>query len=160
MAGRVYYATLDALSVAVVTDLFYISAPTDAVVYVEEVKITQEASEASEQLPLFLFRTTTNQDAVGTANTPNPREVGDPAFGGIVRTNIAGGSLSAETTPLGPREGQNELNGWHLVGSYDEPLAILSPVAATAGRLVIKLDAAPTAAILINGWVKLREIGG
>lgn len=157
--GRVYIAMIDAVSVSAVADLFWISCPTDSVVYIEEVCITQDTSETSEQLPLNMFRTTTDNAANGTSNTPNPLEVGSPAYGGTVRTNITGGSLSAETTPI-IREAQNVLNGWHWKGSYEDPLLILTPAAATAGRVAIKLDAAPAAAIPISGWVRIREIGG
>lgn len=157
--GRTYYAHIDAVAVSAVADLFWFSCPTDAVVYLEEVCITQDASETSEQLPLRIFRTTTDNAANGSANTPNPIQVGDPAYGGTVRTNITGGSLSAETTPL-MSESQNILNGWHLKGSYEDPLVVLTPAAATAGRCAIKLDAAPGASINVSGYIKLREIGG
>ena len=159
MPGRVYYASIDAVAVTAVVDLFFIAAPSDAVVYIEEVSITQDTIETSEQQPLMLFRTTTDNSAVGTANTPNPKEVGDPAFGGTVRTNITGASLSAETTPS-RRESQNILNGWHWLGSYEEPLLILSPTAGTAGRASIKVDVAPAASTSYSGYVKIREIGG
>src|SRR3990170_9110579 len=85
--GRIYTAVMDAQAVAAVCELFYIAAPTDAVVVIHEVKITQDASETSEQLPLNIFRTATDQSAKGSANTPNPHQIGDPAFGGVVRTN-------------------------------------------------------------------------
>lgn len=157
--GRVYYAYIEAIAVSAVADLFWIGCPTDAVTYIEEIVVTQDASETSEQLPLRVFRTTTDNSAVGTANTPAPVQVGDPAYGGTVRTNITGGSLSAKTTSLFG-EGQNILNGWHYKGSYEEPLVVLTPAAGTAGRCAIRIDAAPGAAINITGWVKLREIGG
>lgn len=157
--GRRYIASIDAVTVSAVCDLFWIAAPTDAVVYVEEVVISQDTSETSEQLPLMLFRTTTDNSAAGTSNTPNPVEVGDPAYGGTVRTNITGASLAAETTPS-RREAQNILNGWVWKGTYEEPLLVLSPTAGTAGRAVVKLDAAPSAAITVSGYVVLREIGG
>lgn len=157
--GRVYFAMIDAVSVSAVCDLFWISCPTDSVVFIEEVKITQDTSETSEQLPLNVFRTTTDNSAQGSANTPAPQEVGSPAYGGTVRTNITGASLAAETTPV-LRESQNILNGWHLKGTYEEPLLVMTPAAGTAGRAAVKIDAAPGAAITVSGWVRLREIGG
>jgi hypothetical protein len=159
MPGRVYYDVLDAVSVAAITDLWYVAAPTDAVVYVEEVILTQDTSEASEQLPLMLFRTGTDNAAAGTGKTPNPEEVGDPAFGGVVRTLITAGNLATVTTRI-RREAQNIANGWFWKGSYEEPLVILSPTAGAAGRAVVKLDAAPGTALIVSGTLKLREIGG
>jgi hypothetical protein len=157
--GRVYYAHIDGVAVSAVADLFWFSCPTDAVVFLEEICITQDASETSEQLPLRLFRTTTDNAANGTGVTPAPLNVGDAAYGGTVRSNITGGSLSAETTPI-LSESQNILNGWHLKGSYEDPILVMTPAAATAGRAAIKLDAAPGASINVSGYIKLREIGG
>jgi len=36
----------------------------------------------------------------------------------------------------------------------------MTPAAATAGRAAVKLDAAPSAAISISGYMIFREIGG
>lgn len=157
--GRTYYAHIEGVAISAAADLFWFSCPTDAVVFLEEVCITQDASETSEQLPLRVFRTTTDNSANGTGVTPNPISVGDPAYGGVVRSNITGGLLSAKTTSL-LSESQNILNGWHLKGSYEDPLVVLTPAAATAGRCAIKLDAAPGASINVSGYIKLREIGG
>lgn len=157
-AGRRYVAIIDAVSISAAREIFFIAAPTDSVVYIEEVCVTQEAQETSEQLPLMLYRTTTDSSAAGSANTPNPIEIGDPAFGGTVRTDIATGT-SAETTQI-RREAQNLLNGWLWKGSYEEPLLILSPTAGTASRAVVRLDTAPAAAITVSAYMIFREIGG
>jgi len=156
--GRLYYSQIDAISVSAVADLWWVGSPTDAITVIEEIFVSQDASETSEQLPLRMFRTTTDNAAVGTANTPNPAEVGTPAYGGTVRTNITGASLAAETTPL-PSISQNILNGWHWLPTPGHVI-VLSPVAGTAGRFVVKLDAVPGAALTISGYVALREIGG
>jgi hypothetical protein len=157
--GRIYTAVLDALSVSAVCELFFIAAPTDAVVVIHEVVVTQDTSETSEQLPLNIFRTATNQSAKGTANTPAPHQVGHPAFGGVVRTNIlAAETLATETTMLF-RQSQNQLNGWHILWT-PETRPVLSPTAGVAAYLVIKLDVAPSAAIPISGYVTFEEIGG
>ena len=159
MPGRVYEITVDAIAVSAVADIIWLSCPTDSVVYIEEIIVTQEASELSEQMPLFLFRTTTDNSAAGTSNTPNPTEVGDPAYGGVVRHNIVGGSLSAETTPI-RRQSQNQLNGWHWKGSELDPILIMTPAAATAGRAALKLDVAPSTGITMDAYMRIREIGG
>ncbi len=136
--GRMYTASLDALSVAAVCELFFLAAPSDAVVEIHEIVITQDTSETSEQLPLNVFRTATNQSAKGASNAPAPLEVGDPAFGGTVRTNIlTAETFAAETTML-MRQAQNVLNGWHILPTPETRIR-LSP----GGYLCIKLDAAP-----------------
>jgi hypothetical protein len=159
MAGRMYTAVIDATSVAAVCEIFFIGAPTDAVVVIHQIVITQDTSETSEQLPLNVFRTATNQSAKGTANTPAPLNVGDAAFGGVVRTNIlTAETLATETTMLF-RQSQNQLNGWNLLFT-PETRPILSPTAGSAAYMCIKLDAAPSASIPISGYILFEEIGG
>jgi hypothetical protein len=67
-----YTAVIDATAVAAVCEIFYIKSPADAVTRIHEIFISQDTSETSEQLPLNIFRTATDQAAKGTANTPNP----------------------------------------------------------------------------------------
>jgi len=157
--GRIYTAVIDATAVAAVCEIFFIAAPTDSVVVIHEIVITQDTSETSEQLPLNIFRTATDQAAKGTANTPNPHQSGDPAFGGVVRTNILTAETFATETTLLQRQSQNQLNGWHILPT-PETRIVLSPTAGVAARLVIKLDAAPSASIPISGYVVFEEIGG
>lgn len=153
--SRMYTAVLDALSVAAVDELFFIAAPADAVVRIHEIVITQDTSETSEQLPLNIFRTATDQSAKGTANTPAPLSAGDAAFGGTVRTNILTAETFATETTMLMRQAQNALNGWHILPTPECRIDI-SPSA----RLVIKLDAAPASALPISGYVIFEEIGG
>lgn len=153
--GRLYSAVMDAQAVAAVCELFFIAAPADACVRVHEIVITQDSSETSEQLPLNVFRTATDQGAKGTANTPAPLSGGDPAFGGTVRTNILTAETFATETTMLLRQSQNVLNGWHILPTPETQI-VLSP----SGRLCIKLDAAPAASIPISGYVVFEEIGG
>jgi hypothetical protein len=157
--GRIYSAVIDGIAVAAVCEIFFIAAPTDSVVVIHEIVITQDTSETSEQLPLNIFRTATNQSAKGTANTPTPHEIGTPAFGGIVRTNILTAETFATETTMIQRQSQNQLNGWHILPT-PETRIVLSPTAGVAAYLVIKLDAAPSASIPISGYVVFEEIGG
>ena len=157
--GRKYACPLDALSVSAVCELWFIAAPTDAVVLIHEIVVPQDTSETSEQLPLNIFRTATDQSAKGAALTPAPLEVGDAAFGGTVRTNILTAETFATETTMLKRQSQNIINGWHYLPTPEDRI-VLSPTAGTAGRLVIKLDAAPAAALVISGWVIIEEIGG
>lgn len=150
-----YTAVIDALSVAAVDELFFIAAPSDAVVVIHEIKVTQDTSETSEQLPILIFRTATDQSAKGTANTPAPLNVGDAAFGGTVRTNILTAETFATETTLLVRDSQNVINGWQFLPT-PECRIVLSP----SGRLCVKLDAAPTASIPISAYMTFEEIGG
>lgn len=157
--GRKYLCPIDAVSVAAVCELFYVAAPTDAVVVIHEISISQDNIEVSEQLPLRIFRTVTDQAAKGTSITPAPLEVGDAAFGGTVRSNIlTADTFAAETTMLWCNA-QNVLSGWHYLPT-PEARIVLSPTAGTAGRLCVKLDAAPAASLTISGYAIIEEIGG
>ena len=157
--GRMYTCPLDAVSVAAVCELWYIAAPTDAIVVLHEVVVTQDTSETSEQLPLNIFRTATDQSAKGSALTPAPLKVGDAAFGGVVRYNILTAETFATETTMLKRQSQNIINGWHYLPTPEARIA-LSPTAGTAGRLCIKLDGAPSAALTVSGYAIIEEIGG
>jgi len=157
--GRKYICPIDALSVAVACELFYVAAPTDAVVVIHEISISQDGSETSEQLPLRIFRTATDQSAKGTGITPAPLEVGDAAFGGTVRSYIVTGDTFATETTMLWCNSQNILSGFHYLPT-PEARIVLSPTAGTAGRLVVKLDAAPGAALTVSGYMIIEEIGG
>jgi len=154
--GRIYYAEIDAQAISAITDIFWVGSPTDAVTVLHEISITQDVSETSLQVPLRVFRTATDNSASGTGVTPNPAESGTPAYGGVVRSIIAGGSLSAETTKL-VHLSQNALNGWFWLPTPELQI-VLSPTAGTAGRLAIKIDAAVT--LTMTGYIVLEEIGG
>lgn len=152
---RMYLAPIDALSVSAICELWFIAAPADAVLRIHEIKITQDDSETSQQLPIRVFRTATDQSAKGSAITPAPLSAGDAAFGGTVRSNIlAGATLAAETTML-LSEAQNMLNGFHYLPPPEGRIEI-SP----STRLVVKLDAAPSPALTLSGWMLFEEIGG
>ena len=160
--GGMYTATINALSVSAICELFALMAPADAIVVVHEIVLTQDTSETSEQLPLYIFRTATDQSSKGSAITPAPLTPGDPAFGGTVRSNILTGATFATVTTLLMRQSQNILNGWHILPT-PECRIILSPgvTSTTPGaNLIIKLDTAPSAALAISGYVVFEEIGG
>ncbi len=153
--GRIYTVIIDALAVAAIEEIFFIAAPADSVVVIHEVSITQDTSETSEQLPLNIFRTATDQSAKGTAATPHPMHVGDAAFGGVVRTGIvAADTLATETLPMF-RQSQNQLNGWHILWTPET-----RPVISPSAFLCIKIDVAPSASIPVSGYVTFEEIGG
>ena len=158
MVGMEYWLDILPTAMTAIDDICAIQAPTDAVVFVEEIEIFNSDVETNDQLELRFFRSTTDQSAVGLAITPRPLENGFPAAGTVAR-DTRGGADAAITTSLW-QAGFNLLGGYLLKGSYEEPLVILSPTAGTAGRFDIRLDTAPAASTLIGGRVKIREIGG
>ncbi len=153
--ARVYSAVMSSTAIAAAAELFFIEAPTDAVLRIHEIKITQDGSETSEQLPLRIYRTATDQGAKGDANTPSPLSEGDAAFGGAVRTNILTAATFATPGAALISESQNILNGWHILPTPETRIDI-SP----GGYLILKLNAAPSASLNFSGYVMFEEIGG
>ncbi len=153
--GRMYSTTIDNLSVAAVCELFFVKAPTDACVVIHEIVLSQDDSETSEQLPVNIFRTATDQSAKGTGLTPAPLSVGDAAFGGTVRYNILTAETFATETTMLRRDSQNVLNGWQYLPT-PETRIVISP----GGMVVVKLDAAPSGTLHLSGTLVLEEIGG
>lgn len=148
--GRMYTVLMDAISVSAAKDLMRISAPSDAIVVLHEVKVTQDTIETSEQLPIQINRAST--DGTGTGATARALEDGSQAFGGSAVVN-----LTADTTPgnILWREAQNILNGWHYL-----PTPESRPVISPSGRIVVRLDAAPDAGTTFSVVAVIEEIGG
>ncbi len=148
--GRMYTVTMDAAAVTAAKDLMRISAPSDAVVILHEVKVTQDESESSEQLPIQIHRAST--DGTGTAATARPLQEGDAAFGGAAVVNLTADATAGDIVW---RESQNVLNGWHWL-----PTPEGRPVISPSGRMVIRLDAAPGASTKFTAVALVEEIGG
>lgn len=153
--SRMYAASFKGLSVSAICELFYIKAPADAVIRIHEIKVTQETIEVSEQLPVRVFKTATDQSAKGDACDSNPLSTGDVATGAAVRKNIlTAATFATETTPL-LSFAENILNGYHVLPT-PECRIDLSPSAG----LVVKLDTAPAGATTFAGYMIFEEIGG
>ena len=152
--GRMYTVVMDAIGVTAAKDLLRLSAPSDAVVIIHEVSVSQDSdagdSEA-EQLVLQLQRSST--DGTGTSATPEPLHEGDAAFGGTAVTN-----LTADTTIDGAplwREGVNVQAGFRYF-----PTPETRPVISPSDRFVVRLDAAPGDSLTMNLVCVFEELGG
>lgn len=150
-----YVATFSGVAVSAVQDLFAILAPSDAVVVIHEVVVTSDADETSEQLPITLKRGATAAGSGGSAVTPVPLEAGASAAGSTVRAN--------DTTQAGTgtivnlrREGVNLLGAGFRYLPTPETRIVLSP----GIRLVVSLDAAPSASRNLSGTLVFEELGG
>jgi len=149
--GRMYVGVFEQVSVSAIQDLFELNAPADAAVIVHRILITQSAGETSEQLPILIHRASTSGSG-GTTPTASPLEVGSPAFGGTVEANNT--SQGTEGTFI-HAEGFNVLNGFDF-----HPTPECRPVISPSGRLVVELQAAPAAALTMNGIILFEEVGG
>lgn len=154
--GTMYVATFDGISVSAICELFYVKPASTRSVIIHEIRITQETSETSEQLPLQIARTATDQSAKGTSLTPAKLNVnGGAAAGATVRSNILTGATFATLGDMLRVEGENVLGGWHYL-----PTPECRPVISAGGDgIVVKLKTAPTAALTLDGVLVFEEIG-
>jgi len=161
--GRHYYIPLISLVVSAtgVTDIFYIHASGCGLCF-KELKLTQQVSETSEQLPLLFFLTSADNTAGGTAGSANPTHPLDPAFRGTVRLRMSGASASSQTLPLF-QIGENVLNGWHWQPTPEGYLYLNAFSAVPAGsavmsRLAVAFPTAPVSALTVAGYALVEEM--
>lgn len=153
--GRIYKQVLDALSVSAVCELFFYKVAATMLLVLHEVKVTQDTSETSEQMPLNIFKTATDQSAKGAAGTVNKAQTGDAAHGGTARQNILTAETFATETTMLWRESQNLLNGWDYV-----PLEGARDILSPGEMIVVKLDAAPSGATPFSAVMVFELLGG
>jgi len=150
--GRMYSAVFEGITVSIAQDLFELNAPSDAVVVVHEIRISDDTSEASEQLPFTIKRSTGSSGSGGATVTPEALEVGDAAFGGTVERN---NTTRATTVTTLRRLSENMLNGVHWLFTPEVRL-VISP----SGRIIVGLETAPGSARTMSGTIIFEEIGG
>ena len=151
--GRMYSAVMDAVAVTAAKDLMRLSAPSDAVVIIHEVKVSQESDAGdseSEQVAVQLQRSST--DGTGTSTTPEKMEPSDAAFGGTCVTNLTV-DTSISGSPL-RRTSDNVHNAPHWLFTPET-----RPVVPPSGRFVVRLDKAPADSLTMSLTVVLEEVG-
>lgn len=153
--GRMYSAVFEEVSVSgAAQDLFRVSAPSDAIVVVHRVTISQSSDAGdseSEQLNVLIHRGSTDGSG-GSSPTPAPMEVGDAAFGGTVAANNT--TQSTEGTQI-HAESFNVMAGLDIVWTPET-----RPVISPSGRLVVELQTTPADALTMSGVIYFEEIGG
>jgi hypothetical protein len=148
--GRMYSVVFEQVSVTVAQDLFEINAPSDAIVVVHSVEITQSSDTDSEQLNILVHRGSTSGSG-GSTPTPSPLEASDAAFGGTAETNNT--SQSTEGTQI-YSACFNVLNGFFWC-----PTPECRPVIPPSGRLIVELQTAPGDVLTMSGSMLIEEIG-
>ena len=152
--GRMYTVSNSVAGVTTAIDLLRISAPSDAVVIVHKILVTQETEfgdAASEQMDIQFHRGSTDGSG-GASPTARPLEVGDTAFGGTVATG--NGTQSTEGVIL-HAEAANVMAGFVWAPTPEERV-VLSP----SGRLIVELPTAPDDSIDFRVTAYFEEIGG
>lgn len=157
--GAIYSAEVDTAGTTVAIDFFELLAPSDAVVIIHEIRISQStefADAQAEQLEILVKRVVgaPTSGSGGATPTEQPFEFGSPAAGVVVEagntTKLTGGTQANLI-----REGFNVQIGWLYIPP-PELRIVLSP----DQRLVVELVDAPADAIDLHGVITWEEIGG
>jgi len=143
-------------SVSAAQDCLRITSPTSGVMRLIEAHVTQDADETSEQLPFAVYRASDN--GTGTAaNVANLEFQTQDSLGAITgfsaSYNLSGATTKSPAAPL-VREAVNILSGFHFV-----PVPEARPLASAGGRLVIRLEQAPTNSLSLSVYAVV-EIEG
>lgn len=152
--GRIYSAVFEKVAVSAAQDLFELIAPSDAIVIIHAVYLSQDSDDAtseSEMLNLLIHRGTATGSG-GSAVTPSPLEVGDAAFGGTVEANNT--TQSVEGTLL-HSDCFNVLSGYAYI-----PTPEARPVISPSGLFIVELQDTPSDELTMSGTLLFEEIGG
>lgn len=155
--GRIYTVQFTGVAVTAQQDLFEINAPSDAVVEILDLHLSQstEVGDAAEEgLSIVIKSGATSSGSGGSAPTPVPLSLGDAAFGGTAEVNNtakASGGTIVSHQPI----------NWNVRVPLDiiftpETCKPISPGA----RLTVELATTPADSITMSGYITIKEIGG
>lgn len=152
---RVYSVPMNGVTVSALQDLYEIQAPADACVILYSVRLGQESEEGeaqSEMLRISFHRFTISGSG-GSLQTPNPLEVGSPAFGGTVEMNNTSPGTGTNTELFS--DTWNLQIPW-LYQPPPEERIVISP----SGFFGVRLPVAPADAITMTATITFEELGG
>lgn len=141
-------------SVSAAQDLLELVAPSDAVILIHELNISQSsdgASADSEMLQTTVLRGATTSGSAGGSATVVPLEAGQPAAGGTYERNNTTQASAGTIVSLAARA-WNVLNGLQVV--FDPPLVVSPGI-----RCVVTVTA-PADALTLNCDALIDELGG
>lgn len=153
MIGRMYTVAIGGEAQTAAKTLMEIASAADSVTLIERIYISQSSFDTSENLGCRVQRITTT--GTGTATTPEPKQVGDAAFGGVVETNSTVEPTYTAGTEL-IEQGFNVLSGYLWTPANDDEIIAISPSALVG----VALDVAPSASMNFHYGCTIREIGG
>lgn len=154
--GMYYKAIAVATSQTASTDIFEITAPADACVWISRICVTQTTEEAdaqSEMLKIQIIRGYTVSGSGGNSFTPIKGQTGFAAAGSTVETQNT--TLANTGTPVTEHEEAFNVQIGFDWRSTPEEMLILSP----SERLVVRVEA-PNDATTFAGTMYFTEIGG
>lgn len=152
-----YTAVFNGVNVTVQQDLFELTAPATAALYLHSVEITQssEVGDAQEEgLNILIKRGATTSGSGGTAPTPVPLDPGTTAFGGAVEANNTTKATLGTIVTL--YAGNWNVRGPFLYLPPPEDRIAIPP----SGRLTVELATTPADVITMSGTLVFHSIGG
>lgn len=156
----VYTAAYRIAGVSAAKTLMYLTVPSNKVVEILSVSVTNESNETNEQLLVGLQRVTTLGTPTATTITPKPHETGDQAAGSTVKANVTASEPTYPAIAAGADipgafglEGASSLGGW-----YFDPTPEERPIVPGGETVGLRLVNAPTSLDLVVRWT-FREIG-
>jgi hypothetical protein len=155
--GLMYSLQFTGVAVAAQQDLFELTAPSDAVVLIHNVVLSQstEVGDAQEEgLSILMKRGATTTGSGGTTPTAQPLEFGSPAAGSTCKVN---NTTKATGGTIGTLHSEN----WYIRGPFPgmptpETRHVLSP----GQRYTVELATTPADSITMSGTLYFEEIGG
>lgn len=148
--GRPYTATLDAEATTEALDIIQLVAPSDGVLVLDKVSVSQETATASAAGAVQISYTT--DTSTGASITATPVNPGDAASG----ATITGASTVASTeASIIYREAWNILAPWIWHPTPEERIVI-----TPSEGVVVRLDTYPGSTMAMSAVVAFREIGG
>lgn len=152
--GRMFSATFEEIAVTAIQDLFEINAPSDAVVILHSVSISQssDAGDAEAEMLNLLFHRGSTSGSGGSTVTSRPLNLGDGTFGGTVESN----NTSQSTEGVQLRSESFNIFAGYMWQPPPEEYLIISP----SDRLIIELQTAPSDSLTMSGTIVIEEVGG
>jgi hypothetical protein len=152
--GRVYTASFAGLAITAQVDFIEILCGSADVILVHEIGISQllDVGDASAEHLLLKYRQgLTGAGTAGTAQTPEPRQTGDPASDATVTTG---------RTTKGTGGNDMERWAWNVLLPFQhiwtpETRPVLSP----SQRDAIELATTPNDSITCSGYITFEELG-
>lgn len=153
--GRMYTGVFEGVAVTVIQDLFELTVPATVAVILHRVRITNDAGETSEQLPVRLRRGVgATSGSGGSTPTPAKHVTGDAASGCTLEANNTTVMSAGTITTVG-RAGENIVGSFYRYEPTPEERIVLAP----SERLVVHLPTAPGASLTLSGEITFEEIG-
>jgi hypothetical protein len=155
--GLMYSVVFTGVAVTAQQDFFEITAPSDAVVYIHNVVLSQssEVGDAQEEgLSLLFKRGATTTGSGGTTPTAVPTEFGSPASGSVCKVNNTTKATAGTITTL-------HSENWYIRGPFPGlPTPEIRHVLSPGQRYTVELATTPADSITVSGTLYFEEIGG